>query len=84
MRKFDEGMRLFNGMYFLLGSIYDEADFECRFRMPRKLFERAKADLRARGMFFNRQDATGKTSIHPIFRIICSTRPSIWKCVRRN
>ena len=73
-RGFEKGMRLFHDMYFRPSSIYDEADFERRFRMPRQLFERIKTDLLGRGLFVHRRDATGKRGIHPEMRLIAALR----------
>jgi hypothetical protein len=55
-------------------SIYDEGDFERRFRMPRAVFNRIADAVFGKGMFVLRHDATGKAGIHPLVRLVACLR----------
>ena len=70
----DEILNHFHDMYFNVGSIYDEADFERRFRMPRNMFNRIYDSVCGTGIFVQRTDATGRRGIHPKMRVISTFR----------
>lgn len=50
-RMFAEPLKWFNHIYLDEEHIYDEKDFETRFRMPRRLFVYLSHDLYGRGVF---------------------------------
>lgn len=64
----------FNRKYFCLGSVYNDVDFERRFRMPRTVFERIQNGLMGRGIFVKRTDALNKQGISPLVRIVAALR----------
>jgi hypothetical protein len=55
-------------------SVYDEQDFERRFRMPRSIFEKVHDGIMGRGSFIQREDCTGKPGIHPLCRLTAVLR----------
>jgi hypothetical protein len=55
-------------------SIYDEGDFERRFRMPRSIFNRIADAIFGEESFVLRQDALGKNGIHPLVRLTACLR----------
>ena len=55
-------------------SVYNEQDFERRFRMPRSIFEKVKGGIMGRGSFIQRTDCTGKLGIHPLCRLTAVLR----------
>lgn len=74
-RDFTEAFRRFQRYYFTANPVYSEADFERRFRMPRRLFERIELTLRGKGEFrADLKDATGKAGINPKMKIISVLR----------
>ena len=60
----------FSGM----DSVYDEQDFERRFRMPRCIFEKVQGGILGCGSFVQRTDCTGKPGIHPLCRLTAVLR----------
>lgn len=73
-RLFEHGEKEFVRKYFCENAVYDEADFERRFRMPRSVFKRIVHGLSGRGLFVQRRDAIKKEGIKPLLRIIASMR----------
>jgi hypothetical protein len=55
-------------------SIYDEDDFERRFRMPRTVFNRLKDGIIGKGPFVLQTDAAKKGGIHPLVRLVACLR----------
>jgi hypothetical protein len=51
-------------------SVYDEKDFERRFRMPRLLFNKIHDALMGTDPFVQKVDATGKKGIHPLVKLV--------------
>lgn len=64
----------FRHKYFDEDAVYDDADFERRFRMPRAVFDRVRIGLTGRSIFKQRTDATNKKGISPLVRIIAALR----------
>jgi hypothetical protein len=56
------------------GSVYDEQDFDRRFRMSRNIFDKIMNGVGGRGRFKQRHDCTGKAGIHPLCRITAVLR----------
>lgn len=73
-RDFNESDRRFTRLYFGENPVYDENDFERRFRMPRGMFNRIFEGLNGKGIFVRREDACGKIGISPRMRIIAALR----------
>jgi len=57
-----------------LPPIYDEEDFERRFRMPRVLFQRIYDDAKDELFFQQRINATGPLQAHPLQKIVGALR----------
>lgn len=55
-------------------SVYDEADFETRFRMPRELFNRIHDELMGLDPFVHYEDATGLMGIYPLVKLTATLR----------
>jgi hypothetical protein len=55
-------------------SIYDEQDFNRRFRMPRSVFQKIHDEIVGRGSFRQRHDCTGKVGINPLCRLTAVLR----------
>jgi hypothetical protein len=55
-------------------SVYDEDDFERRFRMPRSAFSRIYEKIYGHGRFKESRDALGKGGIHPLVRMVACLR----------
>ena len=55
-------------------SVYSEADFERRFRMPRSVFDRIQIALLGTDPFVQKKDVTGKLGIHPLVRLVACFR----------
>lgn len=55
-------------------SIYDDKDFERRFRMPREVFTRIHDKLLGKDPFMQKVDALGKEGIYPLVRMIAAIR----------
>ena len=73
-RLFEHGEKEFVRKYFCENAVYDEADFERHFRMPRSVFKRIVHGLSGQGLFVQRRDAIKKEGIKPLLRIIASMR----------
>lgn len=52
-RDFEAGYRLFQRFYFSRFPVYVGRNFERRFRMPRRIFERINNELHAKYVFVN-------------------------------
>jgi Plant transposon protein len=55
-------------------SVYNEADFQRRFRINRGVFTRIYETLLGKGKFCQRTDALGKQGIHPLVRMVACLR----------
>jgi hypothetical protein len=55
-------------------SLYNEQQFEDRFRMPRSVFQKIWQRINGKGLFVHRQDATKKRGIHPLCRLVACLR----------
>jgi hypothetical protein len=55
-------------------SIYNEVDFERRFRVSRPVFNRIYDAILYKGKFSHKKDATGKLGIHPLVRTVACFR----------
>lgn len=55
-------------------SIYDEQDFNRRFRMPRSVFDKINNGINGRGSFKQSYNCTGKAGIHPLCRLTAVLR----------
>lgn len=64
----------FDELYFHLNFMYSEFDFEGRFCMPRKLFDRVMSGPEERGIFVQKYDVTRKGGTLPRMRVIASLR----------
>ena len=51
-------------------SIYDEKDFERRFRCPRSVYNRVHDALMGQDPFVHKKDCTGKMGVHPLVKLI--------------
>ena len=51
-------------------SVYDDDDFERRFRMPRRLFNRIHDQLMGLDPFVQKYDASKKPGIHPLVKMV--------------
>ena len=62
--------------YYFSGtdSLYDEGDFERRFRCPRAVFEKLRTGVLGKGTFVQRQDTTKKLGINPLVRLTACMR----------
>jgi hypothetical protein len=70
MRDFERAYQRLLSQYFNgVESIYDEGDFERRFRMPRAVFNRIADAVFGQQSFVLRQDALGRNGIHPLVRL---------------
>ena len=54
--------------------VYNEANFERRFRVPRSVFDKVNTRLNGKGRFCQRYDATGLPGIHPLCRVTACFR----------
>lgn len=76
-RDFQDTHRRFERLYFTNNPVYSEADFERRFRIPRRIFERIDRTIRGKGECKDGlKDATGKPGIHPRMKLIAVFVPS--------
>jgi hypothetical protein len=57
-----------------VNSVYNEVDFERRFRINRGVFVRIYETLLGKGKFIQRSDALGKQGIHPLVRMVACLR----------
>lgn len=76
-RRFAESAhRLFRQYFGIDGKppTYDEADFERRFRMPRRLFMRIYNDITEELWWQQRPNATGRLQAHPIQKLVAALR----------
>jgi len=74
---FRSGLRAILRDYFgLNGSppVYDEADFERRFRVPRSVFLRIYHAVKGRPFFAQRINATGIPQAHPLQKVVAAFR----------
>ena len=55
-------------------SVYDEVDFERRFRMPRPIFDSIWREVHGRDPFIQKRDMFGKLGIHPLCRFTACLR----------
>ena len=75
MRDFERAYQRLLSQYFnVVESIYDEGDFERRFRMPRAVFNRIADAVFGQQSFVLRQDALGRNGIHPLVRLTACLR----------
>jgi len=54
--------------------VFDEADFESRFRMPRAVFMRVYNDIKDEPFFRQRVNATGRPQAHPLQKVVAALR----------
>lgn len=64
----------FDRFYFKDDIVYNEAAFERRFRLLRRLFHIIKMELLGEGCFIRKKDAIGRLEIHLRIRIIAALR----------
>jgi Plant transposon protein len=55
-------------------SVYNEQDFERRFRMPRSVFNRIHDALMGRDPFVHYEDATKKLGVYPLVKLVACLR----------
>ena len=55
-------------------SVYNEEDFERRFRMPRSVFNRIHDALMGRDPFVHYEDATKKLGVYPLVKLVACLR----------
>ena len=55
-------------------SVYNEADFERRFRMSRRLFNIIQETVMGIDPFIQKEDAFGKMGIHPLVKLVACLR----------
>ena len=68
-------LQYFNGVE----SIYTEADFENRFRVPRSIFQRIYTTIHGNGMFVRKYDSVkNKFGIHPLVRFVTCFRKLVY------
>jgi len=63
--------------YFGVGGappVYDERDFETRFRVPRAVFRRVYMAVKVEPFFKQRINATGKLQAHPLQKVVATFR----------
>lgn len=73
-RDFQGAEEKFRRQYLDSDAVYNDADFERRFRMPRSVFIRLLNALWGKGIFRLRKDALKKYGISPLVRIIAALR----------
>jgi hypothetical protein len=71
---FDAYSKLIKDYFNGTDSIYDESDFERRFRMPRSVFNELFDAINGHGSFKQRRDCVGKQGIHPLVRTVACLR----------
>lgn len=54
--------------------VYDEKDFERRFRMPRSMFMRLYNDVKDEPWWQQRPNATGQLQAHPLVKLVAALR----------
>jgi Plant transposon protein len=55
-------------------SLYNESDFERRFRMPRTVFQRIHDALMGTDPFIHKEDATKKLGLYPLVKLVACLR----------
>jgi Plant transposon protein len=55
-------------------SLYNEADFERRFRMPRAVFNRIRDAVMGTDPFVHKEDATKKLGLYPLVKLVACLR----------
>lgn len=73
-RPFVEGDLHFDRIYFNVNCIYDNFDFERRFRMSRVISERALEEIHGMYLFVLRYDTAKRRGISPRMRLIAALR----------
>lgn len=73
-RDFTGALRRLQRDYFGPEAKYSEVDFERRFRMPRRVFEKIYSTVRGKSIFVQRSDCTKKEGIHPLLRVTAALR----------
>lgn len=76
-RNFALGVAMIRRDYFGVGGappIYDEVDFERRFRVPRTLFLRIYYDIKDLTWWAQRPNATGRLQAHPLQKLVAAFR----------
>jgi len=74
-RDFAAGQQAILRDYFGVGgaeSVYDEHDFETRFRVPRSVFRRVYLAVKDEPFFRQRINATGKLQVHPLQKVVAA------------
>lgn len=70
----DANDRLISHYFSGRESLYSEADFERRFRMPRAVFQRIHDALMGVEPFTHKKDATNKLGIYPLVKLVACIR----------
>jgi len=76
-RDFAAGLQRILRDYFGVGGeapIYDERDFETRFRVPRAVFRRVYLAVKDEPFFQQRINATGRLQAHPLQKVVAAFR----------
>jgi len=76
-RDFSAGLQTILRDYFGVGGappIYDERDFETRFRVPHAVFRRTYLAVKDEPFFQKRINATGKPQAHPLQKVVAAFR----------
>jgi len=76
-RNFRSGLRAILRDYFGLNwepPVYNEVDFERRFRVPRSVFLRIYNAVKDRPFFAQRINATGRLQAHPLQKVVAAFR----------
>jgi len=76
-RDFATGLFNIQRDYFAVNaeaSIYDNRDFETRFRVPRKVFRRVNQAVNDELFFQQRINATGRLQAHPLQKVVAAFR----------
>jgi len=80
-RNFRSGLRAILRDYFGLNGeppVYDEGDFERRFRVPRGVFLRVYNAVKDRPFFAQRINATGRLQAHPLQKVVAAFRVIVY------
>jgi hypothetical protein len=70
----DAYQRLLRDYFSGVNSVYDEVDFQRRFRINRDVFNRIYQSILGIGKFVHKSDCTGKPGIHPLVRTVACFR----------
>ena len=76
-RDFAEGLLRIRRDYFGMNGeppVYDERDFERRFRVPRSVFMRIYEDIKGELWWQQRPNATGRLQAHPLQKLVAAFR----------